>query len=186
MTIDRLSQGMILVTLMDDDMRRYSLDFNDAADGERTRRGLTRLMYRVGEECGIDHRDKCYLIEALPGKESCLLIISVRAKKSRRRYRIKRENTVDCCRFSSVDALLLWLDRPESARMGYALYQSKESYCLLPEYPLTSAERCILNEYGSVCRESPVTVARIREYGKLLREHSRRRRHLKYASSAAI
>ena len=129
MTIDRLSQGMILVTLMDDDMRRYSLDFNDAADGERTRRGLTRLMYRVGEECGIDHRDKCYLIEALPGKES---------------------------------------------------------YCLLPEYPLTSAERCILNEYGAVCRESPVTVARIREYGKLLREHSRRRRHLKYASSAAI
>ena len=186
MTIDRLSQGMILVTLMDDDMRRYSLDFNDAADGERTRRGLTRLMYRVGEECGIDHRDKCYLIEALPGKESCLLIISVRAEKSRRRYRIKRENTVDCCRFLSVDELLLWLQRPESVRMGYALYQSQGSYCLLPEYPLSKSERCILNEYGVICRESPVAVARIREYGTLLREQSRRHRHLKYASSAAI
>ena len=102
MTIDRLGERTILVTLMRDDMTRYSLDFNDDADGERTRRGLTRLMYRVGEECGLNHRDKSYLIEALPGKESCLLIISVRVAKTRRRYRIKRENAVDVCRFSGV------------------------------------------------------------------------------------
>ena len=117
MTIDRLGEGMILVTLMQDDMRRYRLDFGDAADGDDTRRGLTRLMLHVGEECGLNHRDKCYLIEALPGKESCLLIISVRSNKARRRWRIKRENTVDCCRFASSDDLLDWLARTESVRI---------------------------------------------------------------------
>ena len=60
---------------MTDDLQRYDLDF-EAADSDATRKGLTRLMYRVGEECGLNHRDKSYLIEALPGKESCLLIIS--------------------------------------------------------------------------------------------------------------
>lgn len=184
MTIDRLGEGMILVTLMNDDMSRYSLDFKEEADGERTRRGLTRLMYRVGEECGLNHRDKCYLIEALPGKESCLLIISVRAKKARRRYRIKRENRVDCCRFLSLDDLLLWMNRPESSRLGYALYQTGDYY-LLPDYPLSKAEQSILNEYGSVTHESPIAVARIREHGILLREHPRRH-YFKYASRAAI
>ena len=186
MTIDRLSEGMILVTLMQEDMRRYSLDFDSAADGEDTRRGLTRLMLRVGEECGLDHRDKCYLIEALPGRESCLLIISVRSGKARRRWRIKRENRVDCCRFLSPDDLLDWLCRPESGHMSYALYGAFGSYYLLPEYPLTENERCLLNEFCAVSKESPIAVARIRENGRLLSERLRRRRHLRYISSAAI
>lgn len=185
MTIDRLGEGMILVTLLHDDMTRYSLDFNESADGERTRRGLTRLMYRVGEECGLDHRDKCYLIEALPAKESCLLIISVRSNTVRRRYRIKRENRVDCCRFLTIDDMLLWMSRPESDRIGYALYAVSGSWYLLPEYPLSAAERAVLNEYGAVSRESPVAAARIREHGKLLREHTRRR-YFRYTSRAAI
>lgn len=185
MTIDRLGEGMILVTLMRDDMTRYSLDFNDDADGERTRRGLTRLMVRVGTECGLDHHNKCYLIEALPGKESCLLIISVRADTSRRRYRVKRENTVDVCRFLTVDDMLLWMRRRESGRLGYSLYAVSDSFFLLPEYPLTNGERATLNEFGVVTRESPVAVARVREHGKLLQEHPRRR-HVKYASRSAV
>lgn len=186
MTIDRLGEGMILVTLMRDDLSRYSLDFSEAVDKEKTRRGLTRLMYRVGEECGLDHRDKCYLIEALPGRESCLLIISVRANKTRRRYRIKRENRVDCCRFNTVDDLLVWMRRPECGRMGYALFEASGRYYLLPEYPFTPSESAIMNEYGAVTRESPIAVARIREHGTPLMEHSRKRPHLRYASSAAI
>ena len=102
MTIDRLSEGMILVTLMRDDMTRYSLDFNDDADGERTRRGLTRLMVRVGTECGLDHHNKCYLIEALPSRDCCLLIISVRRTR-RKKYRIKREKTRAICEFDTAE-----------------------------------------------------------------------------------
>jgi len=186
MTIDRLGEKTILVTLMRDDMQRYDLDFETAADGAGTRRGLTRLMIYVGEECGLDHRGKSYLIEALPGKDSCLLIISVRTNKPRRRYRIKRVSGVDCCRFGCVDDLLDWLSRPESDRLSYSLYKERDCYYLLPEFPLTASERGILNEYGSVAPESPVAVARLREHGVQLRGVSRRRRHFKYASSAAI
>lgn len=185
MMIDRLGEKTILVTLMRDDMRRYELDF-DAAATESTRRGLTRLMYRVGEECGLDHRDKSYLIEALPGRESCLLIISVRVTKSRRRYRIKRESLCECCRFLSADDMLDWMARADSARLGYRLYRLGQEYFLLPEYPLSEQECCILNEYGSVTRESPVAVARIRENAELIGDHTRRRRHSRYISNAAM
>lgn len=187
MTIDRLGESTILVTLMRDDMRRYELDFDSSADSRATRRGLTRLMVRVGEECGLNHRGKSYLIEALPAKESCLLIISVRSGHTRRRYRIKRERTADCCCFLSADDLLSWLSRPESSHMGYSLYLRENRYYLLPEYPWTAAECAALNEYGAVSHESPVAVARIREHGRLISEQpDRRRYYFKYASNAAI
>lgn len=185
MTIDRLGEETILVTLLRDDMLRYHLDFN-TAEGDSTRRGLTDLMVRIGEECGLDHRGKSYLIEALPGRESCLLIISVRISGTRRRWRIKRDRRVDCCVFSDADDLLDWFARPESAHMGYTLYAADGRYYLMPEYPLSDGERGLLNEFGCVTRESPVAAARIRERGRLLTGHNRRRGYLRYASSAAM
>lgn len=184
MTIDRLGESTILVTLTGEDMRRYDLDFRE--DTPSTRKGLTRLMYTVGEECGLSHRDKSYLIEALPGGESCLLIISVRVTKSRRKYRIKRDRRVPCCRFDDADALLGWIGREESKSLSCSLYIADGRYYLLPEYPLSESERRILSEYAAVADESPVTAARIREYGKHIMKRNGRHRCFRYSSSAAI
>lgn len=183
MTIDRLGEKTILVSLTGEDMRRYNLDFD--GDSPATRRGLTRLMYAVGEECGLNHRDKSYLIEALPGGESCLLIISVRVIKKRKKYRIKRDRRVECCRFDDADALLGWLGHSESDDMSYALYRADGYYYLLPEYPLTEARRRILSEYAAVTGESPVMTARVREYGEQIAVHNGKRRYFRYPSSAA-
>ena len=170
MVIDQLSDKTILVTLMQDDMRRYSLDFG--ADGDDTRRGLTRLMVRIGEECGLDHVGKSYLIEALPAGDSCLLIISVRTR-IRRRYRIKRERQVDCCRFADADALLDWLSA--GGGLEGSVYAYRGGYLLLPEYPFTPRVRQRLSEYGELQRLNTVEAARIRELGTPVREQSARR-----------
>lgn len=171
MVIDQLSDKTILVTLMQDDLRRYSLDF--AADSGEIRCGLTRLMLRIGEECGLDHAGKSYLIEALPAGDSCLLIISVRAKQHRRRYRIKRVVTVDCCTFSDADALLDWM-RIGAELIG-SIYAYRGGYRLLPDYPFAPRMRKMLSEYGSLEQLSPVDAARIRELGSPVMEHSARR-----------
>ena len=183
MTIDLLGENTILVTLSQEDLQRYHLDFS-GSDDDGNRKGLTGLMYRVGEECNLDHRDKSYLIEALPGKENCLLIISVRAAKSRRKYRIKRGGSVECCCFLSADDLLDWLNRPDSAEMSYALYQKDSRYYLLTDYPWTPRQRHILSEYGKAMRKSPVFAARLREYAPPIAIHTVRRQ-FRYASSAA-
>ena len=170
---------------MTDDLQRYDLDF-EAADSDATRKGLTRLMYRVGEECGLNHRDKSYLIEALPGKESCLLIISVRVMKTRRRYRIRRRRCVDRCRFENADSLLDWLRLSDNENMSYVLYEKDGSYLLLAEYPLSEEQRGRLSEYGDVESIDAVAAARIREYGKELLTHSRPRHYPRYSCSAAM
>jgi len=167
MTIDKLSEGTILVSLIDEEMRSFRLDFS-AADAEETRRGLTRLMYKVARECGLDCRDKSYLIEALPGGSGCLLIISVRTVRRRRRFRIKRACSRMCCVFACVDDMLDWLKRGSGT--DCVIYSYDGIYVLLPDRRLSPAQSSLLNEYGSVRELSAADAARIEEYGETVYE----------------
>lgn len=164
MTIDKLSRDTILVTLMSDDMERYKLDFSAAEDEARS--GLRLLMLRVGEECGLDHSDKSYLIEALPGGDGCLLIISVRSVRRRRVFRVKKVRRIACCGFVDADALLDFLNLGQ--RFAYSVYRTGSGYELLPELPLSHRLRGLLNEYGRVRELSAVQTARVRELGELI------------------
>ena len=172
MTIDKLGDRTILVTLMHDDIERYSLDFE--VGGDDTRRGLTRLMYRVGEECGLSHSDKSYLIEALPAGDSCLLIISIRALTHRKSYRIKRTLRYDCCVFADADALLDWIRA--GVEVAGSIYALGGRYELLPDYPLPPRLRAQLSEYGTLRELTAVELARVRENGSVVMEQGVRRK----------
>ena len=173
MTVDQLSEGTILVALEPDDMERYALDFS-RGDTAAARRGLTRLLCRVGEECGLDEKDSSFLIEALPAGDSALLIISVRPPHKRKRWRIKRERRCDVIRFDDIDALIA-LD-PSHLPFGYALYDSG-GWRMIPDRPLSPRMSAMINEYGAVGTLTAVELARIKEYGKLIavKEPLRRR-----------
>lgn len=174
MTVDQLSEGTILVTLERRDMERYELDFSrgDTADA---RRGLTRLLCHVGEECDLGAGENSYLIEALPAGDSALLIISVRAPRPRRRWRIKRERRYEVCIFADSDALIA-LD-PGRLRIGYALYRCEDGWRLIPDRPLSARLTALLSEYAAVRTVTAVELARVREYGVpvSVREAPRRR-----------
>lgn len=162
MNVDKIGESTILVTLDRDDMTRCSIDFS-SADSGCIRQGLTRLMAQVGEVCGLDHKDKSYLIEALPAGDSCLLIITVRTVRPRRVYRIKRVSTVDCCIIHTADDLLDLLRLGLIGGFRLILYGGR--YYLFPDRPLGRQSRAILNEYGAVRSLSAVSAARIAEYG---------------------
>ena len=182
MKIDKLTQDTILVTLTGDDMGRYALDF-DSAD-EATRSGLRRLICHIGEECGLSHKDKSYLIEALTGKDSCLLIISARPVKKRKTYRVKRERWLECCRFANADGLLGFM--AQATDLIYTLYSHDGAYILMPCLPLSPRQRGLLNEYGAVSRLSAVAAQRVKEYGTEVLSHSgRQNKSLKFTRIAA-
>lgn len=171
MTIDQLSQKTILVTLMRDDMEHYCLDFS--VGGDCARRGLTRLMGRVGEACGLDHSGKSYLIEALPAGESCLLIITVQPMQRRRRYRIKRVTTQECFVFDDIDALLDCFGG--GTRVSGSLYTYRGGCWLLPDYPPVPRLRRRLAEYTDVRVMTAIEAARVRELGVPITQHAPRR-----------
>lgn len=166
MTIDMLGRSTILVTLGIKDLYDYTLDFS-SSDKHVTEQGLKKLMYRVGEACGLTHRGRSYLVEALPSHDGCLLIISVHKTRRRRIYRIKHADTTRICAFGCVDDLLDW-EKRAAADFGYSLYGYKDKFILLPELPASSLELIKLSEYGRVIDADRITLARVREYGTLV------------------
>ena len=183
MTIDMLDTGTILVHLGESDMLAYTLDFSDTADITDVREGLGELVRRVGDMCGVGTGGRCFLVEALPSNDGCLLIISVRSVRRRRVYRIKREKTREICVFFDIDSMLDLMSRSEEESFGYTLYDYRGSCILMPESYVSSASRAELSEYGRLLKVSLVSAARIQEYGKVIRE---KRSHRRYPSNAAI
>lgn len=165
MTIEMLDRGTILVSLENEELRDYSLDFSGPV--KTVEQGLRRLILCVRERCGLDPGGKSWLIEALPSHGGCLLIISVHAVRRRRRYRIKRPFTDTMCVFFSADAMLDFLPIAGEFLSGYRLYRYQERYVLLPE---GDGEHPILGEYGDLTEASAAAVARVREFGVLLGE----------------
>ena len=158
MTIEMLNKGTILVQMAADDMRRYDLSFDDAAAPEK---GLKKLLYHVGEECGIDQRGKSFLVEALPSRDGCLLIISVR--RIRKVYRIKRGSARTLCVFDTADMLLDWLLTGET---GGTVYRYRQKYVLIPTLTASKRTLALMGEYGRLIRSDSIEAARIREFGE--------------------
>ena len=173
MTIEMLDRGTILVSLQNEDMRQYALSWEDNAV-QNVEKGLKNLLYHVGEVCGLDHRGKSYLIEALPSSAGCLLIISVHAAR-RRVYRVKRAERLAACVFRCADDML---DCIRGLSCGYRLYRYEENYVLLPDPSASDSVILKLSEFGDLHMLSSTAAARIAEFGKLLLEKSVQRRHI--------
>lgn len=164
MTVEMIGEKTILVSLGEGEMRRYSLSMDGNAD--KVQSGLKDLLCRVGEICGLDHRGKSYLIEALPSNKGCLLIISVHTVRHRRRFRIKRCQARELCVFFDADSMLdFWQSH---SRSGYAVYAYDGSYVLLPCASASVETMARLSEYGELYPVSETVFARIREHGTLL------------------
>ncbi len=171
MTIEMLDKQLILVSLCEEDMLTYRLGSDESAE-----QGLRELMLYIGEECGLDHRGKSYLIEVMPSAKGCLLIISVRQAKRRKLYRVKRRALSDVCVFFDADAMLDFLSL-KSGMCGYAVYRYRERYILLPDVS-DEGLLSLLSEYGELYPVSTALMARVREHGRLLTQVEIQRRHI--------
>ena len=164
MTVEMIGEKTILVSLCEGDMRRYSLTLD--SNGDKVQSGLKDLLCRVGEICGLDHRGKSYLIEALPSNTGCLLIISVHTVKRRRKFRIKRTGARELCVFFDADAMLdFWRSYPNG---GYTVYAYEGRYLLLPGVSAVGEMTARLSEYGELYPVSDAVFARVREHGTIL------------------
>lgn len=170
MTIEMLNKATIMVSLGTEELQMYSLRFDKMTNEVET--GLKKLLTDVGEVCGLTMNGKSYLIEALPSRERCLLIISVRCVKRRKIYRVKRRKSYDICVFFDTDAMLDFL-RVIKPRGAVYLYEGRYVYL-----PVSGSMPERLSEYGELYPVSPTAIARVRECGTLLLQEELQRRHI--------
>ncbi|MDO5124433.1 MAG: adaptor protein MecA [Eubacteriales bacterium] len=175
MDFRRLDDRKILITLEKQDMEDFSLSFQSLnITDDRQRNTLLRILQLAMQKSGVSFEDKFLTVEALPYLGGCLLLVTFSEKtKKPKTYRVKRGKTLPYVKFLSVDDLLdcgALLNSEDETLMKNSLWLSGENYFLLMDYPyLSKRQKLLLSQYGKVFENSPATVARIRESGKLIK-----------------
>lgn len=89
MTIDKIKSNKILITLCDEDMRDFSLDYDTLSlYDSHSRKILMRILQIACFKTDIEIKDKRMIVEALPTVDGCMLLLTVE-DKNRKKYRLQ-------------------------------------------------------------------------------------------------
>ncbi|HIS67950.1 MAG TPA: adaptor protein MecA [Candidatus Gallacutalibacter stercoravium] len=188
MLIERIGETRLLILLAREDMQLYNISYDDLDwRDDHSREAIRRILEQANDETGFCTRDRRLLIEAIPGKTGCMLVITLLPRRRNgKRFRIKRGPAIAAHRRSaSRPPILLRLEETESLLRAmhilagipfvqgelYSLHQvnsASSCYYLLLEGALPSREKALLQEYGRFCGRSALKAAYIRERGTLL------------------
>ena len=169
MTINKLDSNRVLVTLGNDEMNGFELDFaRMSLEDDRSRRVILRLTRLACRKTGIETRGKRLNIEALMMCDGCYLLVTV--KSASKQYRRKRAGAL-CFRFESAGAFLGAVEaayRHSCQMRKNAAYEWNGAYFLLFSYPaIPKALRLTLAEFGEK-HGGALACARVKEHGRLL------------------
>lgn len=173
MTIEQLDTRKVLISLCSEDMENFELRFNDMSFcDEHSRKVLLRLMRLACMKTGVEMRKGAVLLEALPHKSGCLLLVTLMEKSERKVYKVKRLRSYPCFEFANAEDLLCCAESLGSKAISMhrnSLWLCKNRYYLMFDYPvLSNVCRGLICEYAQEIKSTAVTLSRIRESGKLL------------------
>lgn len=167
----------LMIVLAREDMVKYNLSFSelDWCD-HHSRDAIKKLLTLAQEQTGFCTKGRRMLIEAAPGGEGCLILVTLlRAGDKRKVYRVKQPCGIFVFEFEEAEALLCALERlfasgryPERAQL--VLFQDRYRLVLHALGGLSSPAQALLSEYGKpVGKGKPAQAAAI-EHGQLLAE----------------
>ncbi len=173
MTIEKLSEKKVLISLCDEDMLEFSLDIETMGlMCEKSRSSILRLLKLAIKETGMNAKSKTVLMEALPLRSGCLFLLTFTEKSKENTYKLKKSGECICFAFADAEKMLcaaesLYLKSIKTYCEGLWLYKGK--YYLIFGFPIIKNKvRTILEFYGKGAKRSALAVSRIKEGGKLL------------------
>ncbi|MBE6738443.1 MAG: adaptor protein MecA [Ruminococcaceae bacterium] len=173
MTIEKLSDEKILISLCKEDMESLRLNTREMGFcDESSKRSLLRLLQVACREAGMSAVSKTVLMEALPVQSGCLFLLTFTEKKERRTYRVKKTKEGPCYVFSDAEKMLSAAEISYLKKIGScdnALWAYSSKYYLIFKSPLIKGKlRDILAQYAERIPVTALINSRINEGGKLL------------------
>lgn len=166
MTIDKIKSNKILITLCDEDMRDFSLDYDTLSlYDSHSRKILMRILQIACFKTDIEIKDKRMIVEALPTVDGCMLLLTVEDKK-RKKYRLQNGKKCSCYDVGNsknfLDVIQLLYKQNVCCNKNSA-YEKDGVYYLIFDYPAISKRfKRILHEYGVRCGDN-IFAANLRE-----------------------
>lgn len=175
MTVNRLSNDRVLITLCHKDMDDFLLDFKSMSlSDSHSRRVIMRIMQVACRRSGISVSGKSVNVEALQLGDGCCLLVTVAGSRRGHTYRVKKSSLSFCYKASSLDALLDIIERLYKLNIlcsKNAVFELNGDYFLIFDNYIPKQFRGILSEFAQKTGGG-ITAARVREYGTAVCERN--------------
>lgn len=171
MIIEQIDSKRFIISLKEEDMKTYAITIEKLnIKDEVSRNSLRALLKYACCKVGVELSKKAVLVEAMPHKEGMLILVTVETLgKLRKTYRVKKQQTLPCCRFESAEKLLSCIETLKKEHMrlqSNSLWKYEGSYYLMFGISgLSARANAILSEYGKCMAPGLSVCARIREAG---------------------
>lgn len=168
MTVDKLNHNKLMITLCNEDMHDFKLDYTSLSLYDyHSRKILMRILNLACFKMGIDSKDKKMVVEALPFDNGCVILLTL-VKREINTYKIKSPAQSICYLLGNCENFL------ETVRLLYlqniccnknSAYFFDGNYYIIFDYPAIPHKfKKILSEYAEK-RCDKLTVPRLRENG---------------------
>ncbi len=174
MKISQLSNTKVLISLCNEDMKNFELEFDDMGLSDpHSKKIISRLLSLACTSQNLVTDNKTILCEALKSTDGCVLLVSLSDKKSeRKKYRIKRITEYPCYKFDNVENMLCAIEklyRTDVFFYNNSAYCYKDKYYLVFDYPVVAQKaKKILSEFSYTVKGTKPFVARLNESAKAL------------------
>lgn len=177
MTIDKIDDKKLLISLTDDDMQAFDLRFNQFLWSDiHSRLVISNLLSLAKAETGF-HIDKNRLmIEVIPKLDGCMVFFTVlgnKAATARKRFRIKTNADPLIYVFDDFENIIRAVAQLRTAKKNIfnsrvLRYKDKYFLILYTKTLLSTADSMALKEYSKFNYQGKIATSRISEYGTVM------------------
>ncbi|MBR2108572.1 MAG: adaptor protein MecA [Ruminococcus sp.] len=166
MTIEQIDPSKVMIVLGNNDMKDFSLEYNTLSFSDpHSRKILSRLLTLACSKTGMSIDNKKMIVEALPHKSGCLILLTLKPKTKRRAYRIKKADKYLCCIFPDAERLINASVALNGRLPENSVFYCNDKYYLLIEKNLALHTLATLEEFSECYMCSKIAIAKVREAG---------------------
>lgn len=175
MLIEQVDETRLIILLSAKDLEDLGLTFAELDWQEaKCRAMMEALLQKAFEKTGFSAEGKRMLIEAAPGADGCVIVVTLMPQKeTRKRYKRKEQPEVLLYEFETAEALLAAAARfsaqkdvPQEGKL--VEIEGRYYLALFALNPLTRAARALLAEYAKPVGRGAAATAHMLEYGRLI------------------
>ena len=169
MTIEQIDPGKVMIVLGSNDMKDFSLEYSTLSFKDpHSRKILSRLLTLACSKTGMSIDNKKMLVEALPHRSGCLILLTLKPKTKRRIYRVKKNDKCLCCIFTDVERLIGASVALKNRLSENKIYYYNDKYYLLVEDNIALYPLALLEEFSDCYVCSKIAAAKVSEAGREL------------------
>ncbi|MCR5652875.1 MAG: adaptor protein MecA [Ruminococcus sp.] len=166
MTIEQIDPSKVMIVLGSSDMKDFSLEYSTLSFKDpHSRKILSRLLTLACSKTGMSIDNKKMLVEALPHKSGCLILLTLKPKTKRRVYRVKKPDMCLCCIFADVEKLISASVALRTKLHENKVYSFKDKYYLLIDENVALGTLALLEEFADCYVCSKISAAKVKEAG---------------------